>query len=66
MTLSVPGRSRVGGGGRFASGFYLPKFGIEIGRNFSPVFGLGFPIFGSSFPLYFGFLFSREKILLKV
>ena len=39
-----------------ASGFYLPKSGIEIGCNFPSSFGLRFsPISDSRFPLYFRF-----------
>jgi len=43
--------------------FYLPKSGIEIGRN-SPSFEHWFPQFLTSFPFYFGFLSPlRNKIV---
>jgi len=44
------------------SGFYSPKSGIKIGRNFLLSFGLRFSsISDSSFPLHFGLLLPLGK-----
>ena len=49
------------------SGFYPPKSGIEIGRNFSPVLGSGSPQFLTQVsPSILSFFPTMEKVLLKV